>query len=110
MKIGKVNWTTGQLDPTPVQEAVAIEVLEYLFNSKQWHDSPEELLRRVRAWKTRLFVDILPADQRREKLAAMLTVNPRLPLREAAKVFGVSYEQIRLDLKALKQAQAEPAA
>lgn len=64
--VKKEDWSKCQGIPTRVNDDVATEVLEYLFNTRNWKTNPEALILKVRRWRERLFtteqrvVDIAP--------------------------------------------------
>lgn len=52
----KTDWAKGMGVPLPVNEDVATDVLNFLFNTQTWKTNPDLLILRVRKWRERLWV------------------------------------------------------
>lgn len=123
MKMSKVRADFGGYDLAEVNEATAVEVLEYLFlKQNAWRNAdPTEALyvleRKLRIWRTRLYAETpaggscVPstpiaitvtdaprtAEERRAVLAEMLAADPDASIAMLASVLGVSGNTIRND-------------
>ena len=64
----KTDWSKGMGVPTPVNEATATEVLNYLFNTNTWKTNPDALILKVRSWRQRLFAEAPTPEAMRESL------------------------------------------
>lgn len=60
--VNKTDWSKCQPVPVRVNEAVATEVLNYLFNTNTWKTNPDALIVKLRQWRTKLWaVEDAPA-------------------------------------------------
>ena len=64
----KTDWSKGMGVPTPVNEATATEVLNYLFNTNTWKTNPDALILKVRNWRQRLFAEVPTPGEMRDSL------------------------------------------
>ena len=51
----RTDWAKGMGVPRPVNDAVATEVLDYLFNTNTWKTNPDALILKVRRWRETLW-------------------------------------------------------
>lgn len=60
--VNKTDWSKCAPVPVRVNEAVATEVLNYLFNTNTWKTNPDALILKVRRWREKLWaVEPTPA-------------------------------------------------
>lgn len=67
----KTDWAKGCGVPMPVNEAVATEVLDYLFNTQTWKQHPDALILKVRRWRERLWLPTPPDQPPAEETVAL---------------------------------------
>ena len=58
--VNKTDWAKCNPVPVLVNENVATEVLNYLFNTNTWKDNPDALILKVRSWRAKLWATPTP--------------------------------------------------
>jgi hypothetical protein len=58
--VNKTDWAKCNPVPVQVNEDVATEVLNYLFNTNTWKERPDALILKVRNWRQKLWAAPTP--------------------------------------------------